>query len=88
MAAAKAAYLSNAEDESIMLLTIIGLWVALDKVAVAQYPLLCDYSPEVPTDLLEPLLLRRSKSLNRLVMITSICSQSSFFCSMEQLVLI
>ncbi|KAK0245418.1 hypothetical protein EDD85DRAFT_17035 [Armillaria nabsnona] len=70
MAEAKAAYLSNAEDESIMLLTIIDLWVALDKVAVAQYPLLHNYSPEVPVDLLEPLLLRHSKSLNRLVMIT------------------
>ncbi|PBL01452.1 hypothetical protein ARMGADRAFT_1073734 [Armillaria gallica] len=70
MAEAKAAYLSNAEDKSIMLLTIIDLWVALDKVAVAQYPLLRDYSPEVPVDLLEPLLLRHSKSLNRLVMIT------------------
>ncbi|KAK0245427.1 hypothetical protein EDD85DRAFT_917513 [Armillaria nabsnona] len=70
MAAAKAAYLSNAEDKSIMLLTIIDLWVALDMVAVTQYPLLCDYSPEVPADLLEPLLLRHSKSLNRLVTVT------------------
>ncbi len=70
MTAAEAAYLSNAEDESIMLLTIIDLWVALDKVAVAQYPLLRDYSPEIPVDLLQPLLLHHSKPLNRLVMIT------------------
>ncbi|KAK0198062.1 hypothetical protein F5146DRAFT_1018044 [Armillaria mellea] len=68
--AAEAVYLSNAEDESIMLLTIMDLWVALDRVAVAQYPLLQDYSPEVPADLLIPLLLRRSKPLNRLVLIT------------------
>ncbi|KAG7450735.1 uncharacterized protein BT62DRAFT_884237 [Guyanagaster necrorhizus] len=70
MKEAENAYLSNAEDESLMLLTIIGLWVALDKVAVAQYPLLHDYSPEVPIDLLKPLLLRHSKSLKRMVLIT------------------
>ncbi|KAK0208018.1 hypothetical protein DFS33DRAFT_1300737 [Desarmillaria ectypa] len=70
-AAAEPAYLSNAEDESIMLLTIIDLWVALDKVAVAQYPLLRDCLPEVPVELLKPLLLRRSKSLIRIVIIIS-----------------
>ncbi|KAK0465635.1 hypothetical protein IW261DRAFT_1575029 [Armillaria novae-zelandiae] len=70
MIAAEAAYASNAEDESIMLLTIINLWVALDKVAVAQCPLLHDYSPEVPVNLLEPLLLHHTKPLNHLISIT------------------
>ncbi|KAK0232833.1 hypothetical protein IW262DRAFT_1443858 [Armillaria fumosa] len=70
MTAAEAAYASNAEDQSIMLLTIIALWVALDKAAVAQHPLLHDYSPEVPVNLLEPLLLRHAKPLNCIISIT------------------
>ncbi len=50
--AAQDAYRSNPEDESIMLLTLLDLWVALDKVAVAQCPLLAEYSHGIPMDLL------------------------------------
>lgn len=63
------AYTSNPEDISIMLLTIFDLWVALDKLAVAQCPLLKRYSPEVPKDFFMPLLLRRAESFKRLVAI-------------------
>jgi hypothetical protein len=67
--AALKAYASNPEDLSVMLLTIFHLWVGLDKVSVAQCPLLKDYTPEVPLELLEPLLLRRSSSFARVAAI-------------------
>jgi len=65
VSAAKAHYSSNPEDESLMLLTIMELWVALDTIACLQCPLLLSYSPEIPASFLEPLLLRRAKSIER-----------------------
>ncbi|KIM82965.1 hypothetical protein PILCRDRAFT_819766 [Piloderma croceum F 1598] len=62
-------YDSNPENQSIMILTVFHLWVALDRIAVAQCPLLQDYSPEVPLGLLEPLLLRRSSMFEQLASI-------------------
>ncbi|KDQ56360.1 hypothetical protein JAAARDRAFT_70670 [Jaapia argillacea MUCL 33604] len=67
--AAKKLYDSNPEDWSVMLLTLFELWVALDRLSVAQCPLLEDYSPEISVDLLEPLLLRKAMSTARLVAI-------------------
>ena len=58
-------YSSNSEAKSTMLLTIMELWVALDMVAVTQCPLLASYSPEIPAPILEPLLLRKAKSIER-----------------------
>jgi hypothetical protein len=65
VSAAKAHYSSNPEDESLMLLTIMELWVALDTIAGVQCPLLLSYSPEIPASFLDPLLLRRAKSIER-----------------------
>ena len=59
-------YGKNPELLSVMLLTTIELWVALDKVAIKEIPMLADYSPEVPTNLLENLLLSKTASLSRL----------------------
>lgn len=61
----KTLYSSNPEDESLMLLTIMELWVALDTIAVSHCPLLREYSPEIPASILEPLLLRKAKSIER-----------------------
>ena len=62
---AKILYGTNAEDISIMILTIMDLWVALDKLTTEQCPLLKEYSPEIPSDFLHPLLIRRSSALER-----------------------
>lgn len=62
-------YKANPEAQSVMLLTIFELWVALDKLVIAQCPLLQKYSPEIPLGLLHPLLIRHSKSLARLAAI-------------------
>ncbi|KIJ64295.1 hypothetical protein HYDPIDRAFT_28736 [Hydnomerulius pinastri MD-312] len=59
-------YNNNPENLSIMLLTTIELWIALDKVVVKEIPMLAEYSPEVPIALLENLLLRKAGSLDRL----------------------
>ncbi|KAF8956268.1 hypothetical protein BDZ97DRAFT_196132 [Flammula alnicola] len=65
ISATKTHYSSNPEDESLMLLTIMELWVALDTIAGAQCPLLLSYSPEIPDSFLDPILLRRAKSIER-----------------------
>jgi hypothetical protein len=62
---AKGLYGTNAEDNSIMILTIMDLWVALDTLSIRQCPLLEQYSPEIPSDFLHLLLLRRSSTLDR-----------------------
>jgi hypothetical protein len=62
-AGAKDYYGANAEGNSIMILTIMDLWVALDTLAIRQCPLLKQYSPEIPSDFLHPLLLHRSSTL-------------------------
>ena len=59
-------YTDNPELSSVMLLTTIELWVALDKIAIKETPMLADYSPEVPTSLLEHLLLCKTGNLRRL----------------------
>ena len=64
--AALRTYANNPELLSIMLLTMIELWIVLDKLAVGEIPILAEYSPEIPTSLLENLLLRKATSLRRL----------------------
>jgi hypothetical protein len=60
------AYKGNPENLSIMLLTLLELWVAMDKIVVGQIPLLAKYSPEIPLTLWECLLLRKASALDRL----------------------
>jgi hypothetical protein len=69
--AASSYYVQDVADQSIMVLTELDLWVALDRLATSQHPLLLDYSPEIPENLIEPLLLRRSLHIERANMIQS-----------------
>jgi len=62
---AKDLYKANPEDNSIMILTIMDLWVALDRIAIHQCPLLKEYSPEIPSNFLHSILLHRSSGLKR-----------------------
>jgi len=64
--AASSAYTDMPEDISLMLLTTMDLWVALDKCALHHYPLLHDYDPGFPPSLFEPLLLPRKAQMERL----------------------
>ncbi|KAI5993335.1 hypothetical protein EDD15DRAFT_2439801 [Pisolithus albus] len=67
--AARDTYEGNPEDFSRMLLTVIELWAAIDKLVIRQIPMLGDYSPEVPTTLLERLLLRDAHDIHRLSLV-------------------
>ena len=53
----------NPEEMSIMVLTIMDLWMALDRITIYQCPLLKEFSPEVPSDFLHSILLHRSSDL-------------------------
>jgi hypothetical protein len=64
--AAADVYVGNPEDTSLMLLTAMDLWVALDKCATHQYPLLRDYGPGFPHSLFDPLLLPKRAQMERL----------------------
>ena len=66
---AKDAYGADPEDGSVMLLTVMDLWTALDKLTTRQCPLLTSYSPEIPQNFLHPLLLHRSSSLRRATLV-------------------
>jgi hypothetical protein len=74
----EAAFLSYAEyPESIsrMLLTLMDLWVALDKCANYHYPLLSRYDPGFPRSLFDPLLLPRRSQMERLYRIEQYIQQ-------------
>ena len=58
-------YGTNPEDNSIMILTIMDLWMALDRIVVYQLPMLKEYSPEIPSEFLHDLLLHRKSSIDR-----------------------
>ncbi|PYI01554.1 hypothetical protein BO78DRAFT_423452 [Aspergillus sclerotiicarbonarius CBS 121057] len=53
------------EAASIMRLAQLELWVTFDRMCIALCPLLREYSPEVPVDFLEPLLLPQRCQMRR-----------------------
>lgn len=59
-------YQDMPEDTSVMLLTLMDLWVALDKCTLHHHPLLRDYEPGFPPSLFEPLLLPKKLQMERL----------------------
>ena len=61
---AKEAYSCSPEQMSVMLLTILGLWHALDRVVTKMVPLMNEYSPEIPSDMFESLLLPHKAQMN------------------------
>ncbi|KAF8861162.1 hypothetical protein BDZ45DRAFT_671975 [Acephala macrosclerotiorum] len=64
--AADQAYSSNPESRSILLLTIMELWVLCDKAACELYPLLQDYSTGFRPCILDSLILPKREQLDRL----------------------
>ncbi|KAI0007682.1 hypothetical protein F4779DRAFT_591005 [Xylariaceae sp. FL0662B] len=59
-------YSNNPEALSIMVLTIFELWIACDDAAVRSCPLLGQYDPGLPCDILQNLLLPFASQLQRL----------------------
>ncbi|KAN0110108.1 hypothetical protein V8E51_006495 [Hyaloscypha variabilis] len=60
-------YSANPEAISLMLLTILELWIACDHSATQICKLLCDYDPGVPRDFLESLVLPLKSQMERLL---------------------
>ncbi|KAK6532671.1 hypothetical protein TWF281_006850 [Arthrobotrys megalospora] len=69
MKASKAYVNHNILDTSRMILTIMEMWVWLDKIIGRKEPLLLHYSPELPSELLEPVLFIQKKDMERLLKI-------------------
>lgn len=59
-------YDNNSEAKSIMLLTVMELWVAMDTCASKLFPLLTDYNPGIPSDILDVLQIACLKDMRRL----------------------
>ncbi|KAJ6261639.1 hypothetical protein Dda_4309 [Drechslerella dactyloides] len=57
----------NIFDTSRMVLTIMEMWVQLDKVMCVEQPLLLHYSPKLPSSLLEPALFIQKDDMRRLL---------------------
>lgn len=64
--AAHSLYEGNPELTSIMLLTILELWIASDESATYTCSLLLDYYPSVPKDLVQSLILPFRDQMERL----------------------
>ncbi|KIW91627.1 uncharacterized protein Z519_07595 [Cladophialophora bantiana CBS 173.52] len=60
-------YAGNPEANSIMLLTILELWIACDKSAISTCEFLRDYDPGIPPGLLQSLLLPLACQMERLL---------------------
>jgi hypothetical protein len=66
LATAKEVYQGNPERNSIMVLTTMEMWMALDQMAVRHCPLLSEYSPEFNEAFLSALLLPQAQQRTRL----------------------
>ena len=60
------AYDSNPEQKSIMLLTVMELWMSMDQEATKLFGLLTDYNPGIPPEILEVLRLPHFTDMCRL----------------------
>ncbi|KUJ20152.1 uncharacterized protein LY89DRAFT_716588 [Mollisia scopiformis] len=56
-------YAGSAEGFSVMILTMMLLWVALDKATIFHYPLLKNFDPGFPTTLFDALLLPKRNQM-------------------------
>jgi hypothetical protein len=64
--AATVKYTQSPEDMSLMILTIMDLWVALDKCVTDCNPLLSEYDTGYPPHFLYPLILPKKVQMERL----------------------
>ena len=62
---ASLAYKSDPEQLSLMLITLLELWQAIDSMALVLYPLLTEYEPQFPRDLLYPLQVAQFSDMQR-----------------------
>ena len=63
---AEAQYRESPEGTSRMLLTLLEIWIALDKSATSIIPLMQQYRPQIPMNLFKGLLLGQVRDMERL----------------------
>ena len=63
---ASSSYLNNPEATSVMLLTLLELWIACDKSASHLHPALKEYDAYIPVDCFQSLLLPFQSQMDRL----------------------
>ena len=63
---ASSAYKSDPEQLSLMFITLLEMWQAVDSIVLLLYPLLADYEPDFPRDLLYPLQVAQLSDLRRI----------------------
>jgi len=68
-------YKGNPERLSVAFLTILELWVFIDRMVIDWMPKLKDYSPEIPITVLEPLLLPHRSQMERLAQVETYLEQ-------------
>ncbi len=59
-------YDGNPERLSVAFLTMVELWIGIDEKVIEWEPYLKNYTPEIPSNVLEPLLLPRRDQMQRL----------------------
>ena len=79
------AYDDNPEQNSIMLLTVMELWVTMDGYAVEAFELLKEYRPGIPADILDVLQLLRSHDMVRLQKVQSYLQERETMCKGSQM---
>ncbi|KAK1447923.1 hypothetical protein CMEL01_09762 [Colletotrichum melonis] len=67
-------YEGNAEQNSQMLLTVMELWIKMDSIACASFPLLTDFHPMFYPQMLDVLLLPQLGDMRRLSMLQDLLS--------------
>ncbi|ELQ36795.1 hypothetical protein OOU_Y34scaffold00639g1, partial [Pyricularia oryzae Y34] len=70
-------YRTDPEGLSIMVLALTELWIACDKIAKSQIPLMCDYDPRIPSCLFQSLLLPSRDNMRRLAKVEQYLRQRS-----------
>ena len=66
---ATATYQTRPEEFSLMVLTALELWWAIDRIATESHPLLREYSPEIPIVTVKALLLPCQSQMRRIAFI-------------------
>jgi len=74
-------YKGNPERLSVAFLTILEIWMFIDRKVIDWMPMLKHYSPEIPVNILEPLLLPFRRQMERLNHVELYLEQRQCECS-------
>lgn len=76
-----ASYDQNPEQMSIVLLTVMEIWMLMDLAAVRTFPILKEFSPGFPTNILDVLQVPKHEDMTRLVNIRKYLNARHILCN-------